>query len=123
MGSSNLKYSNSKFMKPHSSPGISRRRFLTTTAAALALPAIVPGSLFGQNRPSNRINIGIIGWGMQGPGNAQAFMFEEDCRVVAACDLDRNHLQDAVDTIVIDTISDLDRKALEDSGIEVIAAM
>ena len=30
---------------------------------------------------------------------------------------------DAVDTIVIDTISDLDRKALEDSGIEVIAAM
>jgi DeoR family fructose operon transcriptional repressor len=29
---------------------------------------------------------------------------------------------DAVDTIVIDTISDLDRKALEDSGIEVIAA-
>ena len=59
----------------------------------------MPSSVFGQNRPSNRINVGIIGWGMQGPSNAQAFLFEEDCQVVAACDLDRNHLQDAVDTI------------------------
>jgi len=86
-------------MKPISSAGISRRRFITVTAAALAWPTIMPSSVFGQNRPSNRINVGIIGWGMQGPSNAQAFLFEEDCQVVAACDLDRNHLQDAVDTI------------------------
>jgi predicted dehydrogenase len=78
---------------------ISRRRFLSTTAAAIALPAIVPSSIFGQNRPSNRITVGVIGWGMQGPDNTRNFLAEEDCRVVAACDLDKNHLKDAVDTI------------------------
>src|SRR5450631_285642 len=83
----------------HKSTQISRRRFITTTAAAIALPAIVPGSIFGQNRPSNRITVGVIGWGMQGPDNTRNFLAEADCRVVAACDVDKNHLKDAVDTI------------------------
>jgi predicted dehydrogenase len=78
---------------------ISRRRFVTASAAAIALPAIVPASIFGQDRPSNRITVGVVGWGMQGPENTRAFLAEEDCRVVAACDLDKNHLKDAVDTI------------------------
>ena len=78
---------------------ISRRRFITASTAAIALPAIVPSSIFGQNPPSNRITLGVIGWGMQGPENTQAFLAEQDCRVVAACDLDKNHLKDAVDTI------------------------
>lgn len=63
------------------------------------MPAIVPGSIFGQNRPSNRITMGVIGWGMQGPENTRSFLAQEDCRVVAACDLDKNHLARAVDTI------------------------
>jgi len=79
--------------------GISRRRFITTTAAAIALPTIVPSSIFGQNRPSNRITVGVIGWGMQGPDNTRNFFAEEDCRVVAACDLDKDHLKSAVDAI------------------------
>ena len=78
---------------------ISRRRFLTTTAAAVAAPAIVPGALFGQNRPSNRITLGVIGWGMQGPANTRSFLAAADCRVVAACDVDKDHLKSAVDTI------------------------
>ena len=78
---------------------ISRRRFITASTAAIALPAIVPSSIFGQNPPSNRITLGVVGWGMQGPENTQAFLAEQDCRVVAACDLDKNHLKDAVDTI------------------------
>jgi len=81
------------------SAGLSRRRFITTTAAAIALPTIVPSSIFGQNRPSNRITVGVIGWGMQGPDNTQNFLAEENCRVVAACDLDKHHLMDAVGTI------------------------
>jgi predicted dehydrogenase len=36
---------------------------------------------------------------MQGPGNTQSFLGNPDCQVVAACDLDSNHLQSAVDTI------------------------
>jgi predicted dehydrogenase len=43
--------------------------------------------------------MGVIGWGMQGPGNTKSFLFEDDCQVVAACDVDKDHLQDAVDTV------------------------
>jgi len=80
-------------------PRINLRRFLTTTAATIAMPAIVPSSIFGQNRPSNRITMGVIGWGMQGPENTHSFLAQEDCQVVAACDLDKNHLDRAVNTI------------------------
>ncbi len=89
-------------MTNHSSPSISRRRFLATTGAAMALPLILPGCVSGPRRrarPSNRIHLGVVGWGMQGPNNTQAFLAEDDCRVVAACDIDRTHLQSAVDTI------------------------
>jgi predicted dehydrogenase len=79
-----------------------RRQFLKTAGAAIVLPTIMPGSIFGadgKTAPSNKITLGIVGWGMQGPNNTKAFMVEDDCQVVAACDLDKNHLQDAVDTI------------------------
>ena len=85
-------------MNKKSTP-ISRRRFIATSAAALALPTVVPSSIFGQNRPSNRIAVGVIGWGMQGPEDTRNFLAAEDCRMVAACDLDKKHLADAVDTI------------------------
>jgi predicted dehydrogenase len=89
-------------MKKDSRHKISRRHFLATAGAAMVLPMIVPGCAVGRggrSRPSNRINLGVIGWGMQGPGNTKSFLVEEDCQVVAACDLDRNHLQSAVDTV------------------------
>lgn len=77
-------------------PRSSRRQFLATGAAALGFPTIVPSSIFGQNAPSNRITLGVVGWGMQGPGNTNAFLAEPDCQVVAACDLDKNHLDQAL---------------------------
>ena len=77
----------------------SRRQFLKGTAAAIGFPTIVPASVFGQNAPSNRITMGVVGWGMQGPGNTGAFMNEEDCQVVAACDLDKKHLETAIGVI------------------------
>ena len=83
----------------HKSTHISRRRFITTAAVAIALPTIVPSSIFGQNSPSKRINVGVIGWGMQGPQDTGNFAYEKDCRVVAACDIDKTHLKKAVDTI------------------------
>jgi predicted dehydrogenase len=90
-------------MKKNPSAGISRRHFITTTSAAIILPLILPGCATPVSarrpRPSNRINVGVIGWGMQGPSNTQAFLAEADCQVVAACDLDKNHLADAVKTI------------------------
>ena len=88
-------------MKPsRNRSAVSRRSFLATAGAAIAAPMILPSNLlFGQNTPSNRITMGIVGWGMQGPGNTGAFMKEKDCQVVAACDLDKRYLKRAVDAI------------------------
>jgi len=81
---------------------ISRRRFLAATGTALAMPTIIPASALGAEGkppPSERITMGVVGWGMQGPGNTAAFLDLKDCQVVAACDLDKNHLQQAVDAV------------------------
>lgn len=81
---------------------LSRRRFLATTAFAAAAPMVVPSRVLGLDgtpSPSNRITMGVVGWGMQGPGNTHGFLRQKDCQVVAACDLDQNHLKQAVDTI------------------------
>jgi len=62
---------------------------------------MMPGSAWSAGRPSasNRITLGVIGWGMMGPANTKAFLSETDCQVVAACDLHTGHLQAAVDTV------------------------
>ena len=62
------------------------------------MPGCVTGR-GGKTPPSGKINLGVVGWGMQGPGNTRSFLVEDDCQVVAACDIDKNHLQDALDTI------------------------
>jgi len=79
-----------------------RRQFLKAAGAAVVLPTILPGCVLGRSGktpPSGKINMGVIGWGMQGPGNTKSFLVEEDCHVVAACDLDKNHLKSAVNTV------------------------
>ena len=81
---------------------ISRRRFIAATAAAVAAPTIIPASALGKDGhapPSERIVVGIVGWGMMGPANTDGLMAEKDCQVIAACDLDKRPLQKAVDTI------------------------
>jgi len=85
-----------------SKSGISRRQFLAATSVALAAPTFIPASALGrqgQPSPANRVTMGIVGWGMQGPGNTNEFLHQPDCQVVAACDLDKGHLQAAVGTI------------------------
>jgi predicted dehydrogenase len=82
--------------------GISRRRFLATTGAAIAVPTIIPASALGRAdkaAPSERVTLGVVGWGMQGPSNTGEFLKLKDCQVVAACDLDKNHLKQALDRI------------------------
>ena len=69
---------------------------------ALGFPTFIPASALGRDglvAPSNRINMGIVGWGFQGPGNTKKFMALKDCQVVAACDLDYDRLKTAVHTI------------------------
>jgi predicted dehydrogenase len=89
-------------MKKYIPAEINRRRFLATAGAAMVLPLILPGCATGQSarvRPSNRVNLGVIGMGWQGPGNTKSFLAESDCQVVAACDLDANHLQLALNMV------------------------
>ena len=81
---------------------ISRRQFITTTATAIAAPTIIPASALGANgrpAPSERITMGVVGWGMQGPSNTGSFMRESDCQVVATCNIDKNHLKASVNEI------------------------
>src|SRR3954469_5675007 len=82
-----------------SNASFNRRQFLTAAgAAAVVLPRATWG-LGGRPPASERITLGVIGWGMMGPSNAKVFLGESDCQVVAACDLDSNHLQQALDTV------------------------
>jgi hypothetical protein len=77
------------------SSGMKRRHFLATTGLALAAPPFIPASALGLEEkaaPSERVTMGVVGWGMQGPGNTGEFLRLKDCQVVAACDLDKNHL-------------------------------
>lgn len=69
---------------------VSRRQFLRSTAlagAALGFPTIVPGSVFGANAPSKRINIGLIGHGNQMHGHRGYLSNREDCQIVSVCDV------------------------------------
>src|SRR5689334_216623 len=70
---------------------MNRRRFLATTGMALAGPAIFTSSAATSGKriaANERITMGVVGWGMMGPGNTAAFLGNNDCHVVAACDLD-----------------------------------
>lgn len=84
--------------RPISHPSINRRSFLKGAGAAALLTRAAWGKT-ARTAASNRITIGVIGWGMIGPDNTRAFLGYDDCQVVAACDLDKHRLQTAVDTI------------------------
>ena len=84
------------------STGISRRRFLAAAGLVVAAPTIIPSSAIGgggTTPPSGRVTMGVVGWGMQGPANTNEFLNLSDCRVVAACDIDKNNLAAAVGTV------------------------
>jgi len=89
-------------------PLLNRRNFLKAAGSAAILPAALRGNAAQSSgaiaktvtsSPNNLINVGVIGMGMQGPGNTKGFLASDDCRVVAACDIDANHLQAAVKMI------------------------
>jgi myo-inositol 2-dehydrogenase / D-chiro-inositol 1-dehydrogenase len=72
--------------------GITRRRFLGTTAAAgatLAMPMFIPSRLLGDDAPSNRVRVGQIGCGRIATGHDMPGVLKSGLAdYVAACDLD-----------------------------------
>ena len=69
---------------------LTRRALLTrataSAAAALAVPTIVPASVFGADAPSERVRLGHIGVGGQGGGLLGGFMGMPMAMSVAICD-------------------------------------
>jgi predicted dehydrogenase len=80
---------------------ITRRNFLKTTmagaAGAVALPTIVPSSVFGASAPSNLIRIAQIGCGRIGRDMDMPGLLKHPdvARIVALCDLDSKRLGEA----------------------------
>lgn len=63
-----------------------RRTFLKSAAASVAVPFVVPASAFGVNAPSNRITMGCIGVGGMGTNNMMGFLANDDVQMLAVCD-------------------------------------
>ena len=77
---------------------MSRRGFLkgaATATSALALPALVPATVLGANAPSNRIVMGAIGVGSMGTGDLRAFLGKREVQMVAVCDVEKKHRDQA----------------------------
>ena len=75
----------------------SRRTFLKTVGG-IGLFTIVPRRVLGGNghiAPSDQLTKGIIGVGGMGRSGSH-FTSDEHCRLTAVCDVDKNHLNDAV---------------------------
>src|SRR6187397_1643868 len=70
----------------------SRREFLSNSlkaSALLAIPSIVPSSVFGRNAPSNRINVAAIGTGRISRVHDIPGVWQYDyAQIMAVCDLD-----------------------------------
>jgi len=68
---------------------ISRRTFLAGSAAAIALPTVIPGSALGKDGKtpaSDRIGTGHIGVGGRGSGHVGGFLGRSDAQVIAVSD-------------------------------------
>jgi predicted dehydrogenase len=81
---------------------ISRRQFLRkasgVTAGAIAFPYFVNSLALGRGgrpAPSDRIVMGCIGMGGQGTGDMRGFLGKREAQVVAVCDVDKKHRDQA----------------------------
>ncbi|HQX53650.1 MAG TPA: Gfo/Idh/MocA family oxidoreductase, partial [Planctomycetaceae bacterium] len=75
--------------KPVGNCRLTRRQFVATAGAVVVAPTIVPSSVFGENAPSNRINVALIGCGNQSRVDLPSMLRQPDAQVVAVCDVNR----------------------------------
>ena len=70
-----------------------RREFIRATSAVAAgitaFPFVAPSSVFGQKAPSKRVTMGIIGCGNQSTIDLPLWLRNDDCQIVAVCDVNR----------------------------------
>lgn len=69
---------------------IQRRAFIKNSMLAAGGITILPSLLRGENAPSKRVNIAMIGTGRQGASvNLRTLLSMKNVRIVAVCDVDR----------------------------------
>jgi predicted dehydrogenase len=90
-----------------------RRSILKMLAATTAAPFILPSGLLGKDAPSKKVTVGVIGVGWWGGNNLNSLLSIDDCRVVAVCDVDAKHLEEATNK-VNNKYKDKDCKAYKD---------
>ena len=76
---------------------VSRRVFLGSVAGGLTLTALNRRVLASQ-KPNDQIVLGMIGVGGMGTGRLRQFLTHPDVRIGAICDVDRAHIDRAVDS-------------------------
>src|SRR5215813_575274 len=79
------------FMKKDdtSRTGLSRRKFISTSAVAAAGVSLVPRHVLGGVKhvaPSEKINVAIVGCGGQGQTNVRALFQQADVQIIAVAD-------------------------------------
>jgi predicted dehydrogenase len=81
------------------SAGMCRRNFLKSAAAA-ALPIILPRSAAANRAPANeRLTLGFIGVGTMNRGHLGHFLGQQDVQVLAVCDVDTTRRESAKATV------------------------
>lgn len=78
----------------------SRRRFLKTSAAAVAAPTILPSSVFAKPAPSDQVVVGSIGTGDLGRRHhLNILLNNRRIKVGAVCDVDQRHREMAAQDV------------------------
>ena len=82
----------------------SRRSFLRSGLASIiaagAAPRFVSSRLLGADAPSKKVTLGCIGVGKHGLGvNLNSFLQEDDCRIIAVCDVFKSRCAHARDVV------------------------
>jgi hypothetical protein len=77
---------------------LSRRQFLRQSSLATAVaaaPLILPSRLLGQNAPSKKITVGLVGAGNIAESHFPALLgYPESVRILAVCDVDQERRED-----------------------------
>jgi predicted dehydrogenase len=101
---------------------ISRRRFIGTTAAAFAVPYLIPSGVLaapGKPGPNERIGIAGIGVGRQGSGDFAAAVHSKLGRAVAVADVNIKRAEQIAKNVGAEPYKDY-RKVLERKDVDAI---
>jgi len=99
---------------------IHRRSFLKTTGAALAFTAL-PGGTARMYAANERINVGLIGFGLIGRFHLAALKEQPDVRITAVCDVHRGRVDAAAQMAGTNPARYGDfRKLLEDKNVDAV---